>query len=94
MRAARSISARPSSFSRSWTMSTPPLERRPQQRLGVVAAGPRLADEVEARGAQPLAAQRAGAPRAGARLIARLWLGAGLPRARGSIGGDTGAREG
>ena len=35
-------------------------QRRPQQRLGVLAARPGVADEVEARGAQPLAAQRAG----------------------------------
>ena len=35
-------------------------QRRAQQRFGVLAAGPRVADEVEARGAQPLAAQRPG----------------------------------
>ena len=35
-------------------------QRRPQQRLGVLAVRQRVADEVEARRAQPLAAQRAG----------------------------------
>src|SRR4051794_7647521 len=35
-------------------------QRRPQQRLGVLTVRPRVADEVEARRAQALAAQRAG----------------------------------
>ncbi len=34
-------------------------QRRPQQRFGVLAAGSRVADEIEAGGAQALAAQRA-----------------------------------
>ncbi len=34
-------------------------QRRPQQRFRVLAVGPGVADEVEARGAQPLAPQRA-----------------------------------
>ena len=34
------------------------VQRRPQQRLGILAVRARLAAEVEARGAQPLAAQR------------------------------------
>ena len=46
-------------------------QRRPQQRFGVLAAGPGVADEVEARRAQALAAQRTGGL-GGARLIPRL----------------------
>ena len=47
-------------------------ERRPQQRFQVAAAGARVADEVEAGGAQPLAPQRSVALW-GEKLIPRLW---------------------
>ena len=36
------------------------VQRGPEQRLGILAAGAGVADEVEARGAQPLAPLRAG----------------------------------
>jgi len=52
-------------------------ERRTQQRFGIDAVRPRVADEVEARGAQPLAQQRAIAL-GGEKLTARLWPAAAL----------------
>ena len=46
-------------FSRNWTMSTPPFKRGAQKGLGIFAARARVADEVEPRCPQPLAAKRA-----------------------------------